>query len=1116
MIHSTRNAEQVGSADPDLAVLVDELTDRLQAGEAVDLEAFLGRHPEHAGPLRQLVSALEMIGELKGSAARAVAAPAAAGRDPRLEAGELGDFRIVREIGRGGMGVVYEAEQRSLGRRVALKVLPLAAALDSRQLQRFQLEAHAAACLHHTNIVPVHAVGCERGVPFYAMQYIEGRSLAQILGELRRLEGLDEVDDSPAHLADVPTSTLAAKLLSGKCSRFPAMAEPGPDAPSAGSPTPHHAGTASPRALRPLSGSGTASGSSTRGREYIRTVAQFGVQVAEALDHAHTRGILHRDIKPGNLLLDDQGQLWVTDFGLAQVRGNRDGLESAKPDLQSVNPCLTLTGDIVGTLRYMSPEQALGKRVVIDGRTDIYSLGLTLYELLTLRPAIDGQDRQEILRKIAQEEPVAPRKLNPAIPRGLETIVLKALAKEPGQRYTTADQMADELRRFAADRPILARRISTAERVWRWARRNKAIGSLLAALAVVLLGGLVGMTALWLRAENSAGTARNQTKIAGDRAELLERQLYINRVNLAHRERLADNVVSAERLLDLCPPARRGWEWYYCQRLSHLESLTLAMGSGAVASSEFLTKLASTPAGERIARASGGYFLMARGNSTGCATNLAFSPDGKRIARAIGGAMVRCWDAETGEELVTLRSQGDALLCVAFSPDGRWIATGGMGTVTLWNAETGRAARTIRGHDGPVFVVAFSPDGRRIASGMSTGIDATVKPEIKIWDALSGRELGVFQDDHWGDVSLAFSPDGREVACVNRWRPAIRLLDATTGREVRTLWAQVGKGSWGVAFDPDGSRIASGNTDGTVTLWDAGTGQTIRTYWGHASTAYSVAFSPDGSRIASAGEDGVIRLWDAETGDEVFSLRGHRGSVVGVAFSPDGNRIASASTDQTVKIWDASSPKPGIITRRRAVALVEPLFAELLMREDVLDSLRNNSALREPVRTQALILAEIHPVDATAVNNKSWLTARLPAASAAAYGVALRLAETACRHTPRNGVFLNTLGVAQYRVGKYKEALATLTQADELNSDAYRGSIPADLAFLAMAQYRLGQTEKARAALSRLRAAMQKPQWAKDQESQGFMREAEALELDLVFPADPFARTGRVDSSSTD
>ncbi len=514
MTASTGDPRSVSLADPRLAALVDELTDRLQAGEAVDLEEFIGRHPEQADPLRQLVPALEMIGELKRSAARQAASAPSPGRDPRLEAGVLGDFRIVREVGRGGMGVVYEAEQVSLGRRVALKVLPMAAALDSKQLQRFQLEAHAAACLHHTNIVPVHAVGCERGVPFYAMQFIEGRSLAQLIAELRRLAGVDQAGPPPADLAGISTSTLAAGLLSGRSSQAvgPAVpAEPGPIAPLPPSSTPFPTGTAGPTAPAPRPGE-PSSGSSTRSREYIRTAAQLGVQVAEALDHAHTRGILHRDIKPANLLLDDQGQLWVTDFGLAQIQGN---------------PCLTLTGDILGTLRYMSPEQALAKRVVIDGRTDIYSLGVTLYELLTLRPAIDGQDRQEILRKIAQEEPAPPRKLNPAVPRDLETILLKTVSKEPSGRYATARELADELRRFLEHKPITARRPSLLDRAGKWSRRHQAIVAAAGAM-VLLLTGVLAIAAVVIARERDAAkeSARREhlmAQVARQRQDEAER-----------------------------------------------------------------------------------------------------------------------------------------------------------------------------------------------------------------------------------------------------------------------------------------------------------------------------------------------------------------------------------------------------------------------------------------------------------------------------------------------------------------------------------------------------------------------------------------------------------------
>src|SRR5947209_985944 len=400
-----------------------------EEGRAPERMELLARHPDLAPELAAFFAGQERFTRLAAPLRDAVSAAQQSTIEDKLaEGGRLGDFRLLREVGRGGMGIVYEAQQISLDRRVALKVLPMAAAMDGKQLQRFQLEAHAAACLHHTNIVPVHAVGCERGVPFYAMQYIEGRSLAQLIAELRRLEGVDQVDQPVAGLADISTSSLAANLVSGRLvSGICGHAESLTAASSRGFKEEPEAMKLALRpgtdATKPRPGSGPPSGSSTRSRAYIFTVAQLGVQVAEALDHAHTRGILHRDIKPANLLLDDQGQLWVADFGLAQIQGS---------------PGLTLTGDILGTLRYMSPEQALGKRVVVDGRTDIYSLGVTLFELLALRPAVSGRDRVEILRNIADAEPAPLRRLNPAVPRDLETVLRKAMAKEPSGRYATA------------------------------------------------------------------------------------------------------------------------------------------------------------------------------------------------------------------------------------------------------------------------------------------------------------------------------------------------------------------------------------------------------------------------------------------------------------------------------------------------------------------------------------------------------------------------------------------------------------------------------------------------------------------------------------------------------
>jgi serine/threonine protein kinase/tetratricopeptide (TPR) repeat protein len=439
-----------------------------EAGAAPPREEFLARYPDLAQDLDACLSVLHFIGRA-GDGPRSLAAEVAGTQPPEQATGQLGDFRLIREVGRGGMGVVYEAEQISLGRRVALKVLPFAATMDPRQLQRFQNEARAAASLDHPHIVHVHAVGCERAVHYYAMQFIEGQTLAALIAGLRR-------PGDPAAASEAEPTTAHV-----------------PEAPAAPA-----ADTAAPAAA--------ATERAPRDRDAFRRVAELGIQAAEALDHAHALGIVHRDVKPANLLVDGRGGLWVTDFGLAQVQSDAR---------------LTLTGDLVGTLRYMSPEQALAQRVVIDHRTDIYSLGATLYELLTLAPAFGGNDRQELLRQIAFEEPVRPRRRNRAIPAELETIVLKALEKNPAERYATAKELAEDLRRWLADEPIRARRAGVVRRLRKWGRRHRAWVASAAALGLALLA--LGGVALW-RELGQQAAAENAALVALERAELLQQQ----------------------------------------------------------------------------------------------------------------------------------------------------------------------------------------------------------------------------------------------------------------------------------------------------------------------------------------------------------------------------------------------------------------------------------------------------------------------------------------------------------------------------------------------------------------------------------------------------------------
>jgi eukaryotic-like serine/threonine-protein kinase len=454
------------SSEVRLVEVLDAYMAAAQEGRAPSRDELLADHPELADDLEACLASLEFIRQASLTAPPLVAdSKSVEASEGEAGIGDLGDFRLVAEIGRGGMGVVYEAVQRSLNRRVALKVLPFAAAMDPTQLRRFQTEALAAAQLHHTHIVPVYSVGCERGVHFYAMQFIEGQTLAQAIAERRRLES-----GSPSPLVGEggPQGRMGGERVG----------EGGPKGRMGGDRDRPRPGSTKKENRRETDAirSNTATPSS-RTREYFRTAAGLGIQAAEALDHAHKVGIVHRDIKPANLLLDVQGNLWVTDFGLARLQDDAG---------------LTITGDLLGTLRYMSPEQALAKRGYLDHRTDIYSLGATLYELVTLWPAIDGHDRHEVLRKIAQDEPTLPRRLNPAIPRELETILLKAMNKEPESRYATAQELADDLRRYLDNKPIKAKPPTVWEHAVKWSRRHTAIvGAALAILAVAVLALLV-------------------------------------------------------------------------------------------------------------------------------------------------------------------------------------------------------------------------------------------------------------------------------------------------------------------------------------------------------------------------------------------------------------------------------------------------------------------------------------------------------------------------------------------------------------------------------------------------------------------------------------------------
>jgi eukaryotic-like serine/threonine-protein kinase len=468
----------------------------LESGCRPSHEDLVNQHPELRDPILECLEGIDLAFELQIKSRRSKS-ESTSDLDRNL-AEPLGDFRIVREIGRGGMGVVYEALQLSLARPVALKVLPFAAALDERHRKRFLLEAQSAAQLQHPHIVPVYAVGCERGTYYYAMQLIDGRPISDSIAQESNGELNPAIDRRV-------NSTIMAK-------RDRTIVKSG---------------------SRPWSHS----------RDRFRSIAAFIVQAADALEYAHSCGIVHRDVKPGNLLLDIHGKVWITDFGLAQITTNEQ---------------ITQTDDLLGTLRYMSPEQASGTRGVLDHRSDVYSLGATLYELLAGRPVFDGRNRQELLQAILNEEPRSLRKINRLIPEELDVIVLKALRHLPSDRYQSAQAFADDLRRFLSETPILARRPTSIEIARKWMRRHPAtvLSILFSLVAAVLSLAIVTVTVTHQKSLTDASLQREQHRAfqaekrlaiaqaaADEMIRMAESELSINPMEEALRQRLLTSAI---------------------------------------------------------------------------------------------------------------------------------------------------------------------------------------------------------------------------------------------------------------------------------------------------------------------------------------------------------------------------------------------------------------------------------------------------------------------------------------------------------------------------------------------------------------------------------------------
>jgi serine/threonine protein kinase/WD40 repeat protein/Flp pilus assembly protein TadD len=923
--------------------LAESFLQRYRRGERPAVSEYTQRHPELADEIRDLFPALVLLEEAGPGQSRSAGPCGQVTADGQaLE--RLGDYRIVREIARGGMGVVYEAVQESLGRHVALKVLPFHGLNGRNYLERFEREARSAARLHHTNIVPVFAIGVHAGLHYYAMQYIQGQGLDAVLNEVRRVHGKADAG-APQPL----TVSLARNLLTGQGEgpdpAGPASrAGPGEEVPLVPQDRPPKPDAASvhPDSTVVRSSPGGPSDSGLTGSsetQYFRGVARLGVQVAEALAYAHRQGIVHRDIKPSNLLLDTQGVVWITDFGLVKDEGSDN---------------LTRTGDLVGTIRYMAPERFEDQG---DARSDLYSLGATLYEALTLRPAFEDSPRARVIERVLHEEPDRPRKLDAHIPRDLETIVLKAMAKEPARRYQTAGEVAEDLRRFLADRPIRARRSSTAERTWRWCRRNPLVAGLLTSVAALLVVIAVGTSVLawrlnreqqatldkW-RAEQAEREAREelqqsrffewQARLSQARAARFSRQAgrrFEGLKNLAEAARLARELnVPEERLLEMRNEAIACMALTDVRPARRLQDLSRAnLGTGfepqvAIDSRwEFYAR--GDPQGNVSVRRLADDQEIARFSKPGhAAAILLFSPDGRYLAakyyRSHSEQPVEyvTWDWRHGKEVLRQACAVPTrpVIDFAFTGDSLQLIVGGRrdGSLGIYDLATGHEVRRLSlGGEAP-WSIALHPDGRRLAinhhdrvtiHSLDTGAElASWKPgtlildlawhpdgnllaaagdrPIYLWDAVTRQQRRVLEGHENQVVHVAFNHAGTLLASEG-WDGTTRLWDPYSGRELVTTRGQV------LEFSPDDRSLAFRSAD-ELGIWEVAHERVCRTIHGHEEEIHGVQFSPNGRLLASESPDGV-RLWDADAGRQIGSLLVGRADVL---FHPSGDSLLTS------------------------------------------------------------------------------------------------------------------------------------------------------------------------------------------------------------------------------